>query len=85
VIPAANAQHLMLRQDVVDAVAGGQFHVYPIETADEGIEILTGMAAKDRDASGQFAEGSFNRLVEVRLLALAEAWQEFSAAAYSQG
>jgi hypothetical protein len=44
-IPASNVQHLMLRRDVVEAVEAGKFHVYPIETIDQGIEILTGIEA----------------------------------------
>ncbi len=81
IIPAANIQHLMLRQDVVDAVAAGRFHIYPIASVDQGIELLTVMLAPDRDATGQYPEGSFNRLVEDRLLQLAETLQAFSAAA----
>jgi lon-related putative ATP-dependent protease len=78
IIPAANVQHLVLRQDVVDAVAGGRFHVYPIRTVDEGLELLSGMAAAERDATGRFPEGTFNRRVEARLLEFAEAWQAFT-------
>jgi predicted ATP-dependent protease len=82
VIPAANVQHLMLREDVVQAVAEGRFHIYPIRTADEGIELLTGLPAPARDASGHFPHGSLNQRVEARLLELAEGWKDFSAAAY---
>jgi len=42
-IPKANVKHLMLRQDVIDAVEEGKFHIYPVEHIDEGIEILTGI------------------------------------------
>ncbi len=44
-IPASNVKHLMLHQDVIDAVAAGKFHIYPIETIDQGIELLTGAPA----------------------------------------
>ena len=81
VVPAANVQHLMLRQDVIDAVAARRFHVYAIETVDQGIELLTGMPAPDRDAAGQYPEGSFNWLVESRLVEFAEKWQAFGAPA----
>jgi predicted ATP-dependent protease len=84
IIPAANVQHLMLRQDVVDAVAEGRFHIYPIRTADEGIELLTGIPTQDRDRSGEFPEGTFNQRVEARLLELSESWKEFNAAGYIQ-
>jgi predicted ATP-dependent protease len=45
VIPRANVPNLMLRAEVLDAVEAGQFHVYPISRVEEGIEILSGMAA----------------------------------------
>jgi len=80
-IPASNVKHLMLRHDVVEAVASGKFHVYPIETIDQGIEILTGIPAGERDTSGQFPEGSVNRRVEARLIQLAEKRQQFGQAA----
>ncbi len=72
VIPKANVKHLMLRADVIEAARAGQFNVYAIETVDEGIELLTGHAAGDRDEDGAFAEGTVNRRVEERLLAFAE-------------
>ena len=50
VIPAANVQHLMLRQDVVQAVAEGRFHIYPVAQVDEALELLTGMAAEEVNA-----------------------------------
>jgi predicted ATP-dependent protease len=71
-IPASNVRHLMLRRDVVQAVAEGRFHIYPVETIDQGIEILTGVPAGDRDQLGFFPEGSINQRVEARLVDLAE-------------
>jgi lon-related putative ATP-dependent protease len=79
IIPAANVRHLMLRRDVVDAVASGRFHIFPIETVDEGIELLTGMPTGKRDQSGEYPEGSINRLVESQLLDMAEKRKSFSA------
>jgi predicted ATP-dependent protease len=70
-IPAANVRHLMLRQDVIDACAQGLFHVWPIETIDQGIALLTGLPAGERDAGGEFPPGSVNRKVEARLAAFA--------------
>jgi lon-related putative ATP-dependent protease len=69
-IPAANVKHLMLRQDVVDAVAAGTFAVYPIEHIDEGIELLTGIPAGARDAKGKYPKKTVNRMVEDRLAAI---------------
>ncbi|MFO7740995.1 MAG: ATP-binding protein [Anaerolineae bacterium] len=76
-IPAANVDHLMLRQDVVDAVRRGEFHVYPVATVDEGIELLTGVPAGEQDEEGRFPRGSMNQRVEERLIQLAEKQREF--------
>jgi predicted ATP-dependent protease len=71
-IPESNVKHLMLRHEVVEAVAAGKFHVYPVATIDQGIEILSGLPAGARGPSGQFAEGSVNARVEQRLIDYAE-------------
>ncbi|MGH8066743.1 MAG: Lon protease family protein [Candidatus Entotheonellia bacterium] len=71
-IPMSNVKHLMLRPDVVEAVAAGRFHVYPVETIDQGIELLTATPAGERNAQGEFPAGSVNQRVEARLLALSE-------------
>jgi lon-related putative ATP-dependent protease len=76
-IPSANVQHLMLRRDVVEAAAAGRFHVYPVRSIDEGIELLTGVPAGERDAKGLFPEGTVNRRVEDRLIDLAERRRRF--------
>jgi lon-related putative ATP-dependent protease len=70
-IPATNVKHLMLRHDVVEACGRGLFHIYPIETIDQGIELLTGVAAGERDDKGDFPPGSVNRRVAARLVAFA--------------
>ena len=70
-IPASNVKHLMLRHDVVAAVAAGQFQVYAVETIDQGIELLTGVPAGERDNAGAFPAGSVNQRVEARLVELA--------------
>ncbi len=74
-IPRDNVQHLMLREQVVSAVERGDFHIYPVSSADEGIALLTGRAAGEPDDAGAFPEGSVNRAVRDRLRALAEAVQ----------
>jgi predicted ATP-dependent protease len=68
----SNVRHLMLRHHVVAAVEAEKFHIYPVSTIDEGIEILTGLPAGSRDANGNFPFGSINQRVEVRLVQLAE-------------
>jgi lon-related putative ATP-dependent protease len=76
-IPHSNAQHLMLRADVVAACAAGRFAVYPVRTIDEGIRLLTGREAGERDGGGRYTEYGVNRLVEDRLAAFAKARQAF--------
>ena len=69
-IPAANVQHLMLRQNVVDAATAGQFHVYAVENIDQAITLLTGLPAGEADANGGYPEGSINYRVAARLTEL---------------
>jgi predicted ATP-dependent protease len=75
-IPEANARHLMLRQDVVEAVRAGRFHVHAIATVDEGLTLLTGREAGERGADGRFPEGSVNAAVERALAANVERLKE---------
>jgi predicted ATP-dependent protease len=76
-IPSANVEHLMLRDDVVEAARQGQFRVYTVETIDQGIELLTGRPAGERGPDGRFPEGSVNQLVEARLAGMAEVARRF--------
>jgi len=80
-IPAGNVRHLMLRDDVIEAVEGGRFRIYTAETIDEGIEVLTGLPAGVRDGAGRFPDGSLNGLVEARLAAFARQARAFRAGA----
>jgi len=66
-IPASNVQHLMLRLDVVEAVANGDFHVWAVSHVDEGIEVLTGVPAGAPKEGGGWEGGSINELVDDRL------------------
>ncbi|MFP4180206.1 MAG: Lon protease family protein [Spirochaetaceae bacterium] len=77
IIPAVNSKNLMLKQEVVDAVRGGNFHVYPVGTVEEGMEILTGLPFGERDAQGGFPEGSIARGVDDKLDGYAKAWSAF--------
>lgn len=77
-IPASNAQHLMLRQDVVEAVEANQFHVFPVETVDQGIELLTGIEAGTPAEDGSYPEGTVNRAVAERLEQFASDARAFS-------
>jgi predicted ATP-dependent protease len=71
-VPSANRPHLVLRDDVAEAIARGQFHVYAVDRAAQGIEILTGLPAGDRDASGRFPASSIFGRVERRIIEIAE-------------
>ena len=79
-IPAANVQHLMLRADVVEAAAAGRFHVFPVDSVDRALELMTGLPAGERDASGRYPPASFSGRVEARLIALADRLREFGRA-----
>ena len=72
-IPDSNVQHLMLRDDVVQAVTEGKFHVYPIESIDQGIELLTDMPAGEPDDEGAYPEDTINGKVQARLKKFADA------------
>ena len=77
VIPHTNTSHLMLRQDVVDAVKAGRFHIYPVATVDEAITLLTGVEAGQVDDKGEFPLDSLNGRVDARLRYFAELRHEF--------
>jgi lon-related putative ATP-dependent protease len=77
-IPKSNVQHLMLREDVVEAARHGQFAIYPVGTVDEAIEILTGIKAGERGPENRFPAGTINRLVEDKLKTFAERARGFA-------
>jgi lon-related putative ATP-dependent protease len=76
IIPEANVKHLMLREDVVQAVREGSFHIYAVRTIDQGIEVLTGLPAGVEQADGTYPEGTVNYLVERKLAEYAERFRE---------
>jgi lon-related putative ATP-dependent protease len=76
-IPQANVQHLMLRNDVIEACKAGRFAVYPIATINEGIALLTNLDAGERSADGKYPPGSINRRVEDRLRSFATIRRNF--------
>lgn len=78
IIPRANVQHLMLRRRVVDAIVAGKFHVWAVDTVDQGIEILTGVAAGERSDDGEWTPDSINARVQDRLHALGERLMSWS-------
>ena len=72
VIPASNQLHLVLHEDVIAAVAAGQFHVYVVRTVDEALELLTGLQAGEKNAKGQYPKKTLNALTMQRLSKIAE-------------
>ena len=80
IIPLQNIQNLMLRRDVVEAVAQGRFHIYPVKSVDEGIEILTGVDSGKAREDGTFEEDTINFLVDKEMQRLAASWKSFGSA-----
>ena len=79
IIPVQNIGDLMLRKDVVEAVKQGKFKVYSVATIEQGIELLTGVPAGERDKDGKFPEGTVYARTDARLEQLARIWREFRA------
>jgi len=77
-IPESNVQNLMLKEEVVEAVKAGKFHIYPIKTIDQGIEVLTGVKASARKPDETFEEGTIDYLVDKRFTEMAEKMKEFA-------
>ncbi len=74
-IPKTNVKNLMLNEKVIDAVKAGKFHIFPVATVDEGIEILTGKKAGKRQKSGKFPKGTIYWAVETKLEEMAEQYK----------
>ena len=76
-IPAENIEDLMLRDDVIEAVAAGKFHILPVTTLEEGIEILTGVKAGRRGPNGMFEPDTVYAQVDRRLHEMANTLKAF--------
>ncbi|MBW6392040.1 AAA family ATPase [Halomonas sp. Y3S6] len=72
-LPATNVEHLMLKREVRDAIAAGDFRVYAIEQLDQALELLTGLPPGERDEEGRYPAGSLNGRVVERLEAFQQA------------
>jgi predicted ATP-dependent protease len=79
-MPRANLPHLVLREDVARAIGEGRFHLYAVSSVSQGIEILTGVPAGERDSSGRFPASSVYGRVERRLIEIAERLRQAEAA-----
>jgi len=76
-IPHQNLRNLMLREEVVEAVKQGHFHIYSAKTINEGIEILTGVSAGKRQKDGTYPKSTVNYLIDRRLKEMAERLKNF--------
>ncbi len=76
-IPSENVEDLMLRDEVIEAVAKGLFHIYPVSTIEQGIEILTGVRAGKKNASGKFDPGSVFAKVDERVHEMAATLRKY--------
>lgn len=77
IIPKSNEQNLMLNESVIEAVRQGKFHIYAVNTVEEGIELLTGVKAGVRKEDGNFEKDSVNEKVEQALRSYAQKMKTF--------
>lgn len=78
IIPEGNVKHLMLCDEVIDAVEKKKFHIWSVKTVDEGIEILTGKKAGKKDKTGRYPKGTINYLVDKKLREYSEKFSKTS-------
>jgi predicted ATP-dependent protease len=76
-MPESNVEDLMLREDILEAVAAGKFHIWPVAKVEQGIEILTGCVAGQKKSDGKFEEGSAFALMDDRMRDMARTLKEF--------
>ena len=72
ILPADNVVNLMLKDEVVQAVEDGQFHIFPVKTIEEAMQLLTGMRCGIRSKGGKYPANTLYRLVDDRLAELAK-------------
>jgi ATP-dependent Lon protease len=76
-MPDSNVEDLMLREDILDAVSAGKFHIWPVAKIEQGIEILTGTVAGQKNADGKYDPGTVFALMDDRLRDMAKTLKEF--------
>ena len=77
IIPRSNLEHLMLDEDVIEAVKKGKFHVWAVSSVDEGMELLTGVSAGKWDGKSRYPTGTVNRLAADRLDEMARSLRDY--------
>ena len=78
IIPHQNVRNLMLKEEVVEVIRNGEFHIWPVKTIDAGIEILTGVSAGEADESGRYPKDSVHGRVARKLDEYARTLKEFT-------
>src|SRR5438309_4091798 len=76
-MPDSNVEDLMLREDILEAVAAGKFHIWPVAKVEQGIQVLTGKTAGQRNGDGRFDAGTVFALMDERLRDMAKTLKEF--------
>ncbi len=76
-MPESNVEDLMLREDVMDAVAAGKFHIWPVGRIEQGIEVLTRSAAGKRNGDGSFEPETVFGLMNEKLIEMAKTLKQF--------
>jgi len=76
-MPESNVEDLMLREDILEAVAAGKFHIWPVAQVEQGIEILTQTAAGGKNGDGKFEPGTVFAMMDDRLRNMAKTMKEF--------
>jgi lon-related putative ATP-dependent protease len=84
IIPHKNLRNLMLRDEVVEAIKERQFHIYAVNSIDEGIEVITGVRAGQKKQDGNYPRNSLNYKVEHKLEEMATRLQKFQSPADNQ-
>ncbi len=84
-IPRRNLRNLMLREEVLEAVRQGKFHIYAVGTIDEGIEVLTGVEAGEKGKDGTYPESSVNYKVDKQLKEMATKLKQFYGPRHGEG
>jgi predicted ATP-dependent protease len=77
IMPESNVEDLMLREDVLDAVAAAKFHIWPVNRVEQGIEILTRSTTGARNGDGSFAAGTVFALMNEKLGDMAKTLKQF--------
>ena len=77
IIPERNTKNIILPDEIIYDISIGMFHIYPVSTVDDSMEILTGMEAGERNSRGLFPHGSLNQVIEKNLKKLAAQAKNF--------